>query len=241
MCAVCGVQLGPVPDEVGDLILDHLPSIPDLVAMSMVSGQLRVVATSHPTSITTPVYTRHARARTVWRHLPWGMDAGRMGCVRRVATGHRGGIWKGVGGGDCVATCSYDGRFKVWEQEGWTCVETVAADQGPLYAKAECGGMLATGGTNGWIKLWDQGTWTCVRTLKGHTSWVYDLVVHGDWMLSCDEDNTVRVWDRTSWECLRVVQTGHKGGVFSLAVHDGKLYCGGGYGDPTIRVIDTTT
>ena len=68
-----------------------------------------------------------------------------------------------------------------------------------------------------------------------------DLVVQGDWLLGCSSDNTVRVWGRTTWECLRVVQTGHRGGAVSLAVHDGKLYCGGGYADPTIQVIDTTT
>ena len=139
---MCGVQLGHVPDEVWDLILGHLPSIQALVAMSMVSPQLWVVATGHPTSITTPVYTRQARARAVWRHLPWGMDAGRMGCVRRVATGHAvGAIFRVVVVGEWVATCGGDGRFKVWEQEGWTCVETVAAGQGALWSVAECGGM----------------------------------------------------------------------------------------------------
>ena len=32
-----------------------------------------------------------------------------------------------------------------------------------------------------------------------------------------------------------------RSGVLSLAVHDGKLYCGGEDDGPTIRVIDTTT
>ena len=91
------MQAVRLPDEVIDMVAGHLSSIRDLVAMSMVSRQFWTVATNHPTSITTPVYTRQARARTVWRHLPWGMDAGRMGCVRRMATGHGfGGVWRVV-------------------------------------------------------------------------------------------------------------------------------------------------
>ena len=171
-----------------------------------------------------------------------GLDVGKMEVVKTVETGHEGQGWMIVEVGKWVVTASNDHTFKVWDQQEWTCLKTVDTGQGHLYAMAECGGMLATGGYDGSIKLWQhQGTWTCVRTLEGHTGWVRDLVVHGDWLLSGSYDNTVRVWDRTSWECLRVVQTGHTDEVLSLAVHDGKLYCGGGYDDPTIRVIDTTT
>ena len=177
------MQAVRLPDEVIDMVAGHLSSIRDLVAMSMVSRQFWAVVTSHPTSITTPVYTRQARARAVWRHLPWGMDAGRMGCVRRVATGHGFGlIEKVLVVGEWVATCVWDGTFKVWEQQV-DVPQTVDTGQGVLFAMAECGGMLATGG--GWIDwLWEQGTWTCSVRWRG-TGLVYDLVVHGDWLLSC--------------------------------------------------------
>ena len=146
------MQAVRLPDEVIDVVAGHLSSIRDLVAMSMVSRQFWAVVTNHPTTITTPVYTRQARARAAWRHLPWGMDAGRMACVRRVATGHSyGGIWKVVVVGEWVATCSQDGAFKVWEQQEWTCLKTVNAAQGSLLSMAECGGMLATGGRDGRI------------------------------------------------------------------------------------------
>ena len=61
----------------------------------------------------------------------------------------------------------------MWEQEGWTCVETVVAAQGFLYAMTECGGMLATGGQDGSIKLWEQqGTWTCERIREPAETWL---------------------------------------------------------------------
>ena len=66
-----------------------------------------------------------------------------------MATGHTWRIERVVEVGEWVVSCSDDRTLKIWEQQGWTCVRTVEADQDSLWSATECDGMLVTGGELG--------------------------------------------------------------------------------------------
>ena len=76
-----------------------------------------------------------------------------------------------------------------------------------------------------------------IATLAGHRSFVTALqVAKGDNILySASSDKTLCEWDLQTYERRRVL-TGHKGGLYSLAVHHGRA-CSGSL-DATIRVWD---
>ena len=141
-------QVPYMPDELWMIILSYLcGSVCARVAMSAVNRQLRLLARRQETTDERPIFTEQEGVREVWRQLRFGMRTGRMGCARTVAMGHTGSIRRVVEVGEWVVTCScsMDGRFKAWEQEGWTCVRTVEAGQGRLWSATECDGMLVTG------------------------------------------------------------------------------------------------
>ena len=147
-------QVPYMPDELWMMILSYLcGSVCDLVAMSAVNRQLRPLARRQETTDERPIFTEQEGVREVWRQVRFGMRTSRMGCVRTVATGHTRWIQRVVEVGEWVVTCSWDERFKVWEQQGWTCVRTVEADQALLYSATECDGMLVFGGYDGLIKV----------------------------------------------------------------------------------------
>ena len=155
-------QVPYMPDELWMIILSYLcGSVCDLVAMSAVNRQLRPLARRQETTDERAIFTEQEGVREVWRQVRFGMRTSRMGCVRTVATGHTDATWmRVVEVGEWVVTCSLDMRFKVWEQQGWTCVRTVEAGQVLLWSATECDGMLVTGGMNGSIKVWEAGSWT---------------------------------------------------------------------------------
>ena len=149
-------QVPYMPDELWMIILSYLcGSVPDLVAMSAVNRQLRLLARRQETTDERPIFTEQEGVREVWRQVRFGMRTSRMGCVRTVTTGHTDSIRRVVEVGEWVVTCSCDETFKTWEQQGWTCVRTVEADQDWLFSATECDGMLVTGGYDGSIRLWE--------------------------------------------------------------------------------------
>ena len=72
-----------------------------------------------------------------------------------------------------------------------------------------------------------------IATLRGHQSFVCALQADGRLLYSASCDKTLAVWRLDTYERLRVV-SGHRGGLYSLAVHDGRA-CSGSL-DETIRV-----
>jgi hypothetical protein len=124
-----------------------------------------------------------------------------------------------------------------------------SVDRPPFLILGASEGKLFTCSKDNTIKIWDLNTNTCLATLAGHTEWVWAMAISDGMLFTGSDDSTIKIWDLNTKTSLATL-TGHTaspysalvgrtGGVFSLAVSDGKLFSGAE--DCTIKIWDLNT
>jgi WD40 repeat protein/class 3 adenylate cyclase len=123
-----------------------------------------------------------------------------------------------------IATASYDGTAKVWDNETGRELLTLKGHGGPVYsvAFAPDGSRIATVSWDGTGKVWDSETGRELLTLSGqmHLVWAVAFSPDGRRIATASWDGTAKVWDsETGRELLTLKSDASL--VFSVAFGPG--------------------
>ncbi|MBI4750202.1 MAG: TIR domain-containing protein [Acidobacteria bacterium] len=145
------------------------------------------------------------------------------------------------GGGERVASGSYDGTVRVWNVERGEVVQVLEGHQDWVSSVAFVvdGKRVVSGSNNGTVWVWDVERGKVMQVLEGHQSGVSSVAfgMNGKRVASGSYDKTVRVWDVERGEVVQVLE-GHQSGVSSVVFGmDGKRLASGS-ADRTVRVWD---
>ncbi|HVO81615.1 MAG TPA: WD40 repeat domain-containing protein, partial [Terriglobales bacterium] len=128
--------------------------------------------------------------------------------------------------GKRLATCSQDGKVKVWDAGSGQELLTLRGHLGSVLGVAFSpdGTRLATASEDGTVKVWDAGSGQELLTLRGHLGSVLGVAYSPDGtrLATASQDGTVKVWDAGSGKTLLTLR-GHSGSVLGVAYSpDGK-------------------
>jgi len=167
----------------------------------------------------------------------WDLETGES---LRTLEGYSGGVRAVlVAEGHRVVSGSYDGALRVWDWETGETLRTLEGHSNGLRALAMVDGRQAvSGSSDGRLRVWDLETGEILRKLEGQAR-VTVLTVVGCWAISGSSDGMLRVWDLETGETLRTLE-GHLGGIYAVAVVDGRRVVSGSY-DGVLRVWDLET
>jgi WD40 repeat protein len=148
--------------------------------------------------------------------------------------------------GSCIASCSYDGTFRVWDADnGHLVLGPITAHSGKAVnwiTYSASGTHITTAGDNDRVAVWDANTGVPLHEIMmvGHVTCVA-LSEDGTRLVSGSQDNTVRVWDAASGECIGDPMTGHTDHVRNVCLSPDDRRIFSSSDDGTIRVWDAET
>ena len=101
-----------------------------------------------------------------------------------------------------IATCSWDGKLKVWDMLTGMLLAKSDHHLGQVYSVDfhSSGDYIVSGGGDNKIVLWDYRSNKVLKVLEGHTDAVTSVEVteNGKYLVSCSADGMVKVWDLKS-------------------------------------------
>lgn len=152
------------------------------------------------------------------------------GSLGRELIGHRGYV-RAVTytpGGSHLLSSAGDGSIRAWG-DGEEPVHVLDEHRGGVLAidVSPDGNYAVSGGRDGTVRYWSLSGGGLLRTMTGHRRWVHAARFIDDALaVTADGYGAVIVWDLQTGEVVREMK--HGSGVSALAVHEGRIYAGGG-------------